>query len=76
MSLASCRLTVVALALNVVVLVATPIQGGHHVVDVLAGFGVAAIGVIFANAMTGPRENRVAVGVEAASVQPLRQISP
>jgi len=65
-----------ALALNVVVLVATPIQGGHHVVDVLAGFGVAAIGVIFANAMTGPRENRVAVGVEAASVQPLRQISP
>jgi hypothetical protein len=29
-------------ALNAVVIVATPIQGGHHVVDVLAGFVVAA----------------------------------
>ena len=37
-----------ALGLNTVVLVATPIQGGHHVVDVLAGFVVAAIGVLFA----------------------------
>ena len=64
-----------ALALNIVVLVATPIQGGHHIVDVLAGFGVAAIGVFFANAMTRPRENRVTVGAEATSVQPLRQIS-
>ena len=35
--------------LNVVVLMATPIQGGHHVVDVLAGFAVAALGVLFAN---------------------------
>lgn len=39
------------LALNSVVLVATPIQGGHHVVDVLAGFVVAAIGVLFASAV-------------------------
>lgn len=37
------------LALNAAVLVATPIQGGHHVVDVLAGFVVAAISVLFAN---------------------------
>lgn len=65
-----------ALALNIAVLVATPIQGGHHVVDVLAGFGVAAVGVIFADALTRPRETRVSVGAEAASVQPLRQISP
>jgi len=65
-----------ALALNIAVLVATPIQGGHHVVDVLAGFGVAAVGVIFADALTRPRETRVNVGAEAASVQPLRQISP
>lgn len=36
------------LTLNSVVLVATPIQGGHHVVDVLAGFVVAAIAVLFA----------------------------
>jgi len=65
-----------ALVLNIVVLVATPIQGGHHVVDVLAGFAVAAIGVIFADAMTRPRENSLPVGVETANVQPLRQISP
>jgi membrane-associated phospholipid phosphatase len=37
------------LALNTAVLVATPIQGGHHVVDVLAGFVVAAVSVLFAN---------------------------
>lgn len=40
-----------ALALNSVVLVATPIQGGHHVVDVLAGFVVAVISVLFARAV-------------------------
>ncbi len=38
-----------ALALNTLVLVATPIQGGHHVVDVLAGFAVAAAGIAIAN---------------------------
>jgi PAP2 superfamily protein len=65
-----------ALALNIVVLVATPIQGGHHVVDVLAGFGVAVIGVIFADSVTRPREIYAPIGVEAANVQPLRQISP
>jgi hypothetical protein len=32
-------------AWNVVVLVATPIQGGHHVIDVPAGIGVAAVSV-------------------------------
>ncbi len=37
------------LALNTLVLVATPIQGGHHVVDVLAGFAVAAAGIAVAN---------------------------
>ncbi len=39
----------IALALNAVVLVATPIQGGHHVVDVLAGFAVAAAAIWFAD---------------------------
>ncbi len=38
-----------ALALNSIVLVATPIEGGHHVVDVLAGFAVAAAAVLFAD---------------------------
>lgn len=65
-----------ALALNIVVLVATPIQGGHHVVDVLAGFAVAAIAVIFADNLTRSRESRSPVGIETASAQPLRQISP
>jgi membrane-associated phospholipid phosphatase len=64
------------LALNIVVLVATPIQGGHHVVDVLAGFAVAAIAVIFADNLTRSRESRSPVGIETASAQPLRQISP
>ena len=40
-----------ALGLNCIVLVATPIEGGHHVVDVVAGIGVAALGVLFANAL-------------------------
>ena len=35
----------IALGVNALVLVATPIQGGHHVVDVLAGFAVAALAI-------------------------------
>ncbi len=31
------------MAVNFLMLVATPIQGGHHLVDVLAGFAVAAL---------------------------------
>ena len=38
-----------ALVLNTLVLVATPIQGGHHVVDVFAGFAVAAAAVVITN---------------------------
>ncbi|HVU21395.1 MAG TPA: phosphatase PAP2 family protein [Rhizomicrobium sp.] len=38
-----------ALILNALVLIATPIQGGHHVVDVFAGFVVAAAGIAIAN---------------------------
>ena len=36
----------IALGINAVVLLATPIQGGHHVVDVLAGFLVAAVTIL------------------------------
>jgi hypothetical protein len=39
------------IAVNAVVLVATPIQGGHHVIDVVAGAGVAAIAILFARAV-------------------------
>ncbi|MEI9991040.1 MAG: phosphatase PAP2 family protein [Rhizomicrobium sp.] len=35
----------IALGVNSAVLIATPIQGGHHVVDVLAGFAVAVLAV-------------------------------
>ena len=38
-----------ALLLNLVVLVATPLQGGHHLVDVLAGVPVAAIALFLAS---------------------------
>lgn len=33
------------IALNGIVLIATPIQGGHHVIDVLAGIAVAAVAI-------------------------------
>ncbi|HEX4301153.1 MAG TPA: phosphatase PAP2 family protein [Rhizomicrobium sp.] len=41
----------VALSINLVVLIATPIQGGHHVVDVLAGFAVAALAILLADSV-------------------------
>ena len=40
------------IGLNLLVLISTPIQGGHHVVDVLAGFPVAAISILFAEKLT------------------------
>jgi len=46
-------------ALNLVVLVSTPIQGGHHVVDVVGGLAVAALAIALAErilaAATRPR---------------------
>ena len=36
------------IAVNAVVVVATPIQGGHYVIDVVAGFGVAVAAILFA----------------------------
>jgi membrane-associated phospholipid phosphatase len=32
-------------AVDAIVLVATPIQGGHHLVDVIAGSGVAVLAI-------------------------------
>ena len=40
------------LALNVLALIATPIQGGHHLIDVLASFPVAAL-VLFLSSLRG-----------------------
>ncbi|MGA7674803.1 MAG: phosphatase PAP2 family protein [Rhizomicrobium sp.] len=36
-------------ALNLIVLVSTPIQGGHHVVDVVGGLAVAALAIVLAD---------------------------
>jgi hypothetical protein len=40
-----------AFGINALVMVATPIQGGHHVVDVLAGFVVAALAILIADSI-------------------------
>jgi hypothetical protein len=37
------------LAINTVVLISTPVQGGHHLVDVLAAFPVAALAIYLAS---------------------------
>lgn len=61
----------VAVGINTVVLVATPIQGGHHVVDVLAGFAVAALVIALtraALAFAARGEMRVALKTQAASL--------
>lgn len=59
-----------ALALNTVVLVATPIQGGHHVVDVLAGFAVAAAAIWLtgrARAYAGRESTALVLPAQSAS---------
>ncbi len=60
-----------ALGLNAVVLVATPIEGGHHVVDVLAGFAVAVLAVLFANRVirsAARADSTVAIDAQPAGV--------
>ena len=39
------------LALNVVMLVATPIDGAHYLIDILAGIGIAALSIVAARAV-------------------------
>ena len=58
------------LGLNTIVLVATPIQGGHHVVDVLAGFAVAALAILFADSIL--RSAALAEARMALKTQPAR----
>ncbi|OJT94940.1 MAG: hypothetical protein BGN82_00160 [Alphaproteobacteria bacterium 65-7] len=43
------------IALNAAVLVSTPVQGGHHMVDVLAAFPVAALALALAGERQGAR---------------------
>ncbi|MEI9930906.1 MAG: phosphatase PAP2 family protein [Rhizomicrobium sp.] len=49
-----------AFILNALVLVATPIHGGHHVVDVFGGFAVAAAAIAVANRVARIAPNPVA----------------
>jgi hypothetical protein len=48
------------LVTNTVVLISTPIQGGHHLVDVLASFPVAALSIFLA-ACVEPRDHEAKV---------------
>jgi hypothetical protein len=51
------------LLLNTLVLVATPVQGGHHLVDVLAAFPVAALAIFLASARHGAQSSAKARNV-------------
>lgn len=51
------------LILNGVVLISTPIQGGHHLVDVLASFPVTALSIFIASRLARPVETGKAFGV-------------
>jgi hypothetical protein len=60
-----------AIALDCLVLIATPIQGGHHVIDVIAGIGAAAIAiglVDLAARLTRPRSETLAIAPKTADV--------
>lgn len=46
-----------ALVTNAVVLISTPIQGGHHLVDVLASFPVAALSLFIATRLAPTQKN-------------------
>ncbi len=55
----------IALGLNAAVLIATPIQGGHHVIDVLAGFAVAVLAIGLAQlALRWAAERQFALKIE------------
>jgi hypothetical protein len=51
------------LILNAVVLISTPVQGGHHLVDVLASFPVTALSIFIASRLARGAETEKAFGV-------------
>lgn len=59
------------IALNSVVMVATPIQGGHFLIDVVAGLAVAALAVATAERITSAANNSEA----SASASPPRNMA-
>jgi len=52
-----------ALLTNAVVLICTPIQGGHHLVDVLASFPVAALSIFIASLGEKAKDAAILSGV-------------
>jgi PAP2 superfamily len=59
------------LIVNVLVLVATPVQGGHHLVDVLASFPVAALAIFLSRL----RENAESSAKSAAMVNKVENLN-
>lgn len=58
------------LGVNATVLVATPIQGGHHVIDIVAGIAVAALSIFLAKAVvrfTARAPNRLIMDTQPAT---------
>ncbi|HSZ10780.1 MAG TPA: phosphatase PAP2 family protein [Rhizomicrobium sp.] len=70
------------IALNSLVLIATPFQGGHHVIDVVAGFAVAALAIIAADkfaafaALAGTRNRSRRIAAAATLHASLRLLEP
>jgi hypothetical protein len=59
------------LALNLAVLLATPVQGGHHLVDVLASFPVAALSILVASRLAKAAKVLERVNKASKSATPL-----
>jgi hypothetical protein len=59
---------------NAVVLICTPIQGGHHLVDVLAAFPVAALSIFIAS--LGEKAQSAAVLSAVVNKKPKLSIGP
>ncbi|HEX4636470.1 MAG TPA: phosphatase PAP2 family protein [Rhizomicrobium sp.] len=58
-------------ALNLAVLMATPVQGGHHVIDVLAAFPVAALSIFVTARMARAAKIAKMVNKPSKSAEPV-----
>lgn len=61
------------LAINVLILISTPIQGGHHLIDVLASFPVTAVAVFAAARMAKTVKPPAAVNKSSTAAESLPQ---
>jgi hypothetical protein len=59
------------LALNLAVLLATPVQGGHHAIDVLASFPVAALSIFAAGRLAKSAKVPEPVNKPSKAAEPL-----